>query len=161
MMGNSRAKGKNLGNRNGFIKGMTAWNKGLPAPWSKGERNTNWEKYGSDHPKWTGRTALTKSIRFCPKYKVWRSSIFKRDDWTCKICGKRGGYLEADHYPTRFATILNKYKIQTYKQAIQCKALWRATGRTVCSKCHPRPGRLPKITKKRLLSYQGTSYSHN
>lgn len=131
-----------LGKPNG-TKGKVAWNKGLPAPWAKGRKNTNWGKFGPAHPKWTGRTKLTKSIRGCPKYKEWRSFIFERDDFTCQKCGKRGVYLEADHYPISFASILNEYKIKTYIEAINCEPLWNASGRTLCKKCHPRPGRLP------------------
>jgi 5-methylcytosine-specific restriction endonuclease McrA len=30
-------------------------------------------------------------------YKIWRENVFKRDNWTCKKCLKKGGYLEAHH----------------------------------------------------------------
>ena len=31
------------------------------------------------------------------EYKIWRDSVFRRDDFTCRVCGKRGVYLEAHH----------------------------------------------------------------
>ena len=30
-------------------------------------------------------------------YRLWREAVFKRDDYTCQNCGKRGGKLNADH----------------------------------------------------------------
>lgn len=129
---------------NTWIKGKPAWNKGKPAPWAKGENNPNWGKFGPEHPKWTGRVRLTKFIRRCTQYQRWRLSIFEKDNFTCQKCGKRGVYLEADHFPISFASILDKYKIDTAKKAIKCSALWNARGRTLCKQCHPHPGRLAK-----------------
>jgi len=28
---------------------------------------------------------------------IWREKVFKRDNYTCQVCGKKGGYLIADH----------------------------------------------------------------
>ena len=30
-------------------------------------------------------------------YKAWRMAVLIRDNFTCQRCGKKGGYLEADH----------------------------------------------------------------
>ena len=35
-------------------------------------------------------------LRDC-KYFEWRSKVFRRDNWTCQTCGKRGCYLEPHH----------------------------------------------------------------
>lgn len=38
-----------------------------------------------------------KDIRRSGEYSNWRKSVFERDDYTCAICGKRGGELNAHH----------------------------------------------------------------
>lgn len=56
------------------------------------------------------------------EYRTWRTSVFKRDDYTCQICFVRGGYLEADHIkPWRTHEEL-RYEV--------------SNGRTLCLKCH-------------------------
>lgn len=35
--------------------------------------------------------------RLTKEYKDWRKSVFERDDYTCMICGKVGGELNAHH----------------------------------------------------------------
>lgn len=135
------------GNTRGFKKGLIPWNKDKPFPQVTGDKNANWGKFGSAHPHWTGRTILTKAIRACVPYQRWRFAIFQKDNFTCRKCKKRGGYLQADHHPVGFAIILRKYKITTIEQALNCKPLWNARGRTMCAKCHPRPGRLPIPTR--------------
>lgn len=32
-----------------------------------------------------------------PKYKQWRTAVYLRDSYTCRVCGKKGGYIEAHH----------------------------------------------------------------
>ena len=38
-----------------------------------------------------------KDIRKSKAYSDWRKSVFERDDFTCAICGHRGGELNAHH----------------------------------------------------------------
>ena len=53
---------------------------------------------GSNHPNWQGGiTPINKKERNSLEYKLWRKSVFERDDYTCQLCGTRGGYLHADH----------------------------------------------------------------
>lgn len=95
-------------------------------------------KFGKNHPcfKEIKKHPFHKSIRELYKYRQWRFSVFKRDGFRCVLCGK-SGYIEADHYPIRFITIIRKYTIKTLEQAINCKELWDIkNGRTLCVKCH-------------------------
>lgn len=104
------------------------WNKGRPWIEFRGER----------HPRWKGgKTSLPKQIRLSFKYRQWRSDIFTRDDFTCVVCGERGCYLEADHFPIRFVDIFKKYELKNLEEAENCEELWNINnGRTLCEKCH-------------------------
>jgi len=78
-----------------------------------GERCTWWKG---------GVTPINFKVRNSLEYKLWREAVFKRDNWTCVWCGKRGGELNADHikpfcdYPELRFSIDN--------------------GRTLCVLCH-------------------------
>lgn len=69
-----------------------------------------------------GITPLNSRIRTSLEYRLWRESVFKRDNWTCVWCGVRGGKLNADHikpfcdYPELRLALDN--------------------GRTLCVPCH-------------------------
>jgi len=43
------------------------------------------------------KTDESKLFRKRIEYRLWRESIFKRDDWTCKKCGIKGGKLHPHH----------------------------------------------------------------
>lgn len=110
---------------------------------------------------WLGKTAqlhahwkdarinpLYLTIRQCFKYRQWRSSIYKRDEYACVLCKKKAsGMLEADHYPKQFIEILNEFKIDSLEKAIDCDPLWDINnGRTLCKDCHnPTRGRRPHL----------------
>ena len=53
-----------------------------------GEKGSNWQG---------GLTDINKTIRASLNYKLWREKVFQRDDYTCQLCNKRGGILNADH----------------------------------------------------------------
>ena len=79
---------------------------------------------------------LVKKIRETVEYRMWRESVFKRDDWVCQKCGKRGVYLEAHHKKT-FISILKEYAIKTIEDAVACKKLYDTdNGVTLCKTCH-------------------------
>jgi len=43
-----------------------------------------------------------KKFKQSLEYKLWRDSVFRRDKWTCKVCGLKGKRIEAHHiYPFR------------------------------------------------------------
>lgn len=60
--------------------------------------------------------------RKCHKCILWREKIFKRDNYTCQMCGKRGVYLEADH-------IKSWIKFPKLRHV-------SSNGRTLCRECH-------------------------
>jgi len=91
--------------------GKPAWNKGtkglMPTPWNKGIKS--WVKpwlgkhrpeiTGANHYLWKGGTENENTkARKSLEYRAWRVAVFKRDNYTCQVCNKRGnGRLEADH----------------------------------------------------------------
>lgn len=56
------------------------------------------------------------------EYRLWRESVFKRDDFTCQECGKRGGELHADHIKPWKSHPELRYDV--------------SNGRTLCVQCH-------------------------
>lgn len=93
---------------------------------------------GKNNPNWRGgSTSLKDSVRTLAKYKLWRLNIFKRDAFSCTICGaSESGNLEADHIKP-FNKILKDNFITTTEQANKCSELWEEeNGRTLCKECH-------------------------
>ena len=100
--------------------------KGKPRLWLRGKK----------HYLWKGNQKINRKIRDCWKYQQWRSDIFKRDNWTCQTCQKRGCYLEA-HHIKEMSKIIEENKIKTLKQALNCDELWNLdNGVTLCRECH-------------------------
>jgi len=56
--------------------------------WQRGSHNCQWKG---------GVTPGNKAARNGLSYALWRTSVFERDGYTCPVCGKRGGELEAHH----------------------------------------------------------------
>lgn len=80
-------------------------------------------KKGKNNPNYRHGKAYTGGRRPTDKrYKEWREAVFKRDNHTCQMCGKRGGTLNADHIrPWAYFETL-RYEV--------------ANGRTLCVPCH-------------------------
>jgi hypothetical protein len=73
--------------------GKPSWNRGKPNSWSNGEKSNFW-KGGISIFTRTERSNFMGSL----EYKNWRIQVFKRDNYTCQICGKRGnGDIQANH----------------------------------------------------------------
>jgi hypothetical protein len=118
-----------------FKKGQESWIKGKKNP--KAAMNPQVFKKGQKPWNFRGVTPLRMWVRGRPEYRQWRCDVFERDDFTCQFCGVRGTYLEADHYPKMFSTIMDEYEIDSIEKALECEELWNINnGRTLCKACH-------------------------
>lgn len=85
-------------------------------------------KKGNDNNMWKGGVTPThEKIRKSMEYKLWRDSVFKRDNYTCVSCGKKNGMgktvkLNADHIKPFAIFPELRFSIQN--------------GRTLCVNCH-------------------------
>jgi len=62
-------------------------------------------------------------LRVSLRYKKWRKAVFKRDRYTCQICGDNSGGNLCVHHIKSFALYpKHRFKI--------------TNGRTLCLKCH-------------------------
>ena len=78
---------------------------------------------GEDCPNWKGGVTPENDIdRKKDKYKRWRKSVFTRDNYTCQLCSKRGGDMEAHH----------KKPFADYKEL----RFSVNNGITLCKECH-------------------------
>ena len=75
------------------------------------------------HPNWRGGiTPMNRVVRYSLEYRNWRDRVFKRDNWTCVQCKRRGGELNADHIK-QFAFYPDiRFELDN--------------GRTLCVPCH-------------------------
>lgn len=75
--------------------------RGIPMPMQariKVSESRRGKSVGSDRWNWKGGVSLINSrIRKTKQYRWWRELVFRRDDYTCQKCGKRGGDLHAHH----------------------------------------------------------------
>lgn len=83
----------------------------------KGEKSYLW-RGGISRINRTERENIMSSV----DYKIWRDSVFKRDDYRCFDCGEKGGKLQA-HHIYAFA------KFPRLRLAVE-------NGITLCVECH-------------------------
>lgn len=124
-----------------FKKGLTPWNKGKKVnyiPWNKGKnlspehveklRGKRPKASGENNHNWKGGiTEINNFIRTSFEYKLWRTSVFERDNYTCVWCGARNGngkkvVLNADHIKPFSSFPELRFAIDN--------------GRTLCVQCH-------------------------
>ena len=86
---------------------------GKSTPWMLGKNNSNWK--GGINP-------INDTIRKSIEMRLWRESVFARDNWTCQKCGQKGGKLHSHH-------IKNFAQYPKLRFAID-------NGTTLCKKCH-------------------------
>jgi len=103
----------------------------------KGNQMYNIRKYGKDAPNYSnGNTPLYKLIRHLKNNIEWRKSVFKRDNYLCQKCYKKGKYLNV-HHIKNFAMIIIDNNIKTIEEAVKCDELWDLNnGITLCEECH-------------------------
>lgn len=78
---------------------------------------------GKNNPNWkNGISTETNCIRTSKRYEDWKDTVFKRDDYTCQLCGIRGGDLNAHH-------ILSFKGFPKYRLEVD-------NGITYCVECH-------------------------
>ena len=92
------------------------------------EKSSNWRG---------GKTKLGQIIRSCSENRKWIKKVLERDNYTCKICNKRGGDLHVDHI-FKFSWIIDLLNIKTIDDARKYgNVLWDINnGRTLCVDCH-------------------------
>jgi len=94
----------------------------------KKEKHWNWKG---------GITPISHLIRECFKYKQWILDVFKRDNFTCQLCGDRKSGNLVAHHMKMFNLILIENNIKSIEDALFCKELWSVkNGITLCKKCH-------------------------
>ena len=121
----------------------------------KKENNPLYGKKSEKSYRWKGGTStLYSMIRHLQESKNWRSRVFKRDNYTCQECFKRGVNLEA-HHKNPFALIFQEF-LQEYNQfspiedketlvrlTMKYEPFWDINnGKTLCNHCH-------NLTKRR------------
>lgn len=75
------------------------------------------------HWNWKGGIGEeNKNERKTLEYRIWRQAVFTRDNYTCVLCTKKGGRLNADHIKP----------FSVYKEL----RLNLDNGRTLCVECH-------------------------
>jgi hypothetical protein len=83
---------KMLGNKKGFKKGMTPWNKDKIGEYNLGEpslehrQKLSLSKMGENNPSWKGGISILKTYPL-DWTETLKESIRERDKYECKICG--------------------------------------------------------------------------
>lgn len=87
--------------------------KGKPRLTTRGKGNSNWK----------GGIAKKRHIEMGRiEYKLWRTKVFTKDNYTCQFCKEVGVYLHADHIKSWATHPKLRYEINN--------------GRSLCRMCH-------------------------
>ena len=104
----------------------------------------NLKMRGENHPMWKGGVSkLQICIRTSGKFIRWRESVYKRDNWTCQNCYRRGSIKLNCHHMKPFAQILFDNNISSLEDSYIVDELWDTNnGVTLCLPCHKERHRL-------------------
>lgn len=62
------------------------------------DRDKEKDKSGKNHWNWKGGITPANQVQRNSKAaKAWRRAVFTRDNFTCALCGQKGGKLNAHH----------------------------------------------------------------
>lgn len=126
-----------------FKKGMKAWNKGKKSEyvaWNKGKKlslehieslkGKRPKASGENNHNWKGGiTEINNHIRTSFEYKLWRTSVFERDNYTCIWCG------DCCHKGKGKTVELHADHIKPFAQYPELRFAID-NGRTLCVTCH-------------------------
>lgn len=87
------------------------------------------KKCGPLSPAWKGKRQEKRRIKKGSEWKQWRELVFKRDNYTCQICGIRSGR------DTEYKVELHPHHIKSYSEFPELR-FDVSNGQTLCSSCH-------------------------
>ena len=100
---------------------------------------------GINNPNWKGGTGSERHTAMGRlEYKIWRASIFKRDDYACILC-KSKGKIHANHIIRWADDIEKRYNV--------------TNGVTLCIPCHQIVTGNEQLFKHRFVEYVEKSKS--
>jgi len=80
-----------------YVNGHTQIGKKRPDAITILEKNRLQHK-GSKHWNWkNGKTPINHLLRHTSEYNDWRKAVYKRDNWTCQMCGIKQKHPVAHH----------------------------------------------------------------
>jgi hypothetical protein len=139
-------------------KSHIPWNKGLKG-FMAGEKHYNYGKHWSkeiiekmsknrkglttkeNHPNWKGGISSENELQRVRFRRTIQKQVFKRDNYTCQICGVRGKDMTVDH-------------IQSWAEYVELR-FCIDNCRTLCVKCHY------KITYGKPMPPEVRTWGHN
>jgi hypothetical protein len=123
--------------RKGKKSTKPAWNNGLKRTWKSSAEYKIGQNAGEKHPMWKGGVSkVDKIVRRMREYTTWREEVFKRDNFTCQMCGINNCYVTA-HHIISFTSLLKDNNIKSVADARKCDVLWDINnGKTLCEPCH-------------------------
>lgn len=99
--------------------------------------NISKRMFGKNHYNWrSGISSVNIKLRNFIRSTGWINEIFRRDNYTCQKCNRRGGKLIA-HHLIPFSEVREYFNINTIEDANECDLLFDiSNGVTLCEDCH-------------------------